>query len=634
MKTVWRMLIYLLLVTCVLGFLMSRLNAETGTVLSELEFTTYDNVLYSPEEYAQLSEEELAKGYVGWDYDYQRTYDEKPFSRVRTNVMELELEPGRVYGIYCEQFTYAARLYVDGVLLAELGTVSETPEGYVPRTGSVTVYFTAGEKTQILTQRCSFDHVKWNAFQLYLGPQDVITRQVQIRYLSNAAMLTVLLTLCLVNLGMFVGLPKRREFLWSALFALFLLVNSAFNDPKLIMLLFPKLNWYLGHKLESTAIIFMGLFVFLLFQTCLGNRKRRWITWVGLAMLLGAALFVFLFPARIYTKYSTGTVRIAAGLCAVYFLTESVRGLLHWRKLQGYQKYCIIGFGIVILTAAGAVVGFGPAHFNTLLFGLALFELVLTLGLSIEFQSVETSYETSKRNEERLQEMNKAMEQNQELQENFMAIMNHEMRTPLTVIAGYADLSARQLAMQDGQDEEMIRSLHVIQQEALRLGRIVEQSEGGVRTAIAASEAEPVRLLQLLEDAKAFCQPICEKRNNRIMIDCDEAITAVCMRDSMLQALYNLILNASRHTKDGTIHLSAVPQGEEALVCVRDDGDGMSQQTMRRAFDRGFTTDGGHGLGLPLCKEILERQNGRIWIEPNPDRGISVLLTLPLGRPE
>ena len=70
------------------------------------------------------------------------------------------------------------------------------------------------------------------------------------------------------------------------------------------------------------------------------------------------------------------------------------------------------------------------------------------------------------------------------------------------------------------------------------------------------------------------------------------------------------------------------------MIRVRDDGDGMSQQTMRRAFDRGFTTDGGHGLGLPLCREILERQKGRIWIEPNPDRGISVLLTLPLGRPE
>lgn len=629
MKRTLRVIAFLLLVFFMLVFLSSRLQTEQGKVISELEFTTFDNVLWTPEEYAAQDAQTLAKGYVGWDYDYNVTYDEKPFSRVRTNVLELQLEPGQVYGIHCEQFTYASKLYVDGKLLASLGQVSAAKEGYVPRTGSVTVYFTAGETTQILTQRCNLEHAKWNAFQLYLGPQDVITRQVELEYLGNVAMLAFLLTITLVNLGMFTGLPQRREYLWSALFSVALLINASFSDPKLVMLLFPELNWYLGHKLETSAIIFMGLFLFLYFRACFGKEKKPWITVVGLAVLLVAAGFILVLPVEIYSKFSTLVVRALAGLSVMYLVYLAVHGIRSWKQLLGYQKFSIAGLGIVILTALIALFHIGPSHLNTLPIGLILFELVLTLGLSLEFRDVQSSYERSRQIEEQLRSMNVTLEQNQEIQENFLSIMNHEMRTPLTVIAGYADLSSRQLEQQGEEDEELLRGLNVIKQEALRLGRIVAQSESGVRTAIAFSEIKKTNLQQLLLDAKDFCQPICEKRHNRLEIACSPSLNVLCMRDGMLQALYNLVINASRHTKDGLILLQAEQDGTDVLLRVKDDGSGMSEEAMQRAFERGYTTDGGHGLGLPLCREILERQNGSIWIERNRDRGITVCMRLP-----
>ncbi len=625
MKKNWRILIFVLIVFAGLVFLSHQLETKQGTLISELEFTTYDNVLYTPDELHNLTEEERASGHVGWDYEYH-SFD---FTRLRTNILELELTPGEVYGIHCEQFTYAAKMWVDGNLLVSLGEVSSTPKGFVPHTGSVTVYFTAGDRTEIVTQRCSYDHAKWNAFQLYLGPQDVITRQVQNEYFKITARLVILLTIGVMNLGMYAGFPGRREFLWLSMSAFSLMLNDSFNDPKLVMLVFPKLNWYLGHRLESGAVVLLGLSLFLLCRACFSAKRNRFVTALWAVFFAAALLYHIILPVRIYTRYGGTVISAAAGCYAVWFIFELVRNLLRWKMLKGYQRFALIGFGIVILAAAGAALHVGPSHLNTVSLGMILFELVLSIGFAVEFRNVQDAFSLSLRHEEELQKMNETMEQNQELQENFMAIMNHEMRTPLTVIAGYAELSASQLREIAGGNDEMIRSLQVIQQEALRLGRIVEQSEDGARTAVSASERKVAAVRLLFEDAKAFCQPICEKRSNRIEIDCPAELMVCCMRDSMLQALYNLILNASRHTQNGRILLAAESGESEVLLRVCDDGDGMDDETMNRAFERGFTKDNGHGLGLALCREIMDRHNGRIWIERTPVRGITVWMALP-----
>ena len=169
-----RMILYITLVFGMLVLFTHLMTAEQAPTLSELEFVTWDDVLYSPEELHALSAEEESKGHVGWDYDYYDT----DFSRVRTNRILLRLTPGETYGLYTEQLTYAAKLWVDGRLMVESGRVSPSPEGFVPRTGSTVVYFTAQDETEIVMQRCNFCHAKWNAVLFYLGPQPVITRQV------------------------------------------------------------------------------------------------------------------------------------------------------------------------------------------------------------------------------------------------------------------------------------------------------------------------------------------------------------------------------------------------------------------------------------------------------------------------
>lgn len=609
-----RLSLFLVFVFALFLFFSYLLTADEGITPLESQFVTFDNVLLSPD---QLPED-FSQGRTGEDHVY---WSDQSFTRVRTSVMDIALTEGEVYGLFCQNLTYAARVWVNGQLLVDQGQVSETPEGFIPKTDSVTAYFTAQANNRIVVQRCNFNHAKWNLFRLHLGPQQTIIRYALIEYIRSAALIVFLLTVGLINLGMAAGLPGRKQFLYFALSCFCILTNYAFANPKPVMLLFPDLDWYVGHKIEACGLILGAFFLLLFFQECFGQ-GNAWVLRAGAVINAAAVCYYVFLPSTVYTVYAvlvSDTVALYAVAACLYYMA---RALKHPKALTVSQRYYLLGVAVV---AAGGVLGalrMGP-YMELLGSALILFEIILTLGLAQEFLTVQRAYEQSAQRESELRQMNEAMERSQELQENFLAIMNHEMRTPLTVIAGYADKAAVQI-----KDENAARSLRFIKQEALRLGRIVEQSEES--TAISTARMEEIDLIALLRDVQAFCAPICEKRKNALSLQCPEGLTVHGVRDSLLQALYNLVINASRHTQAGAIMLSAEQKEQEVILSVRDSGDGMDEETLLHAFDRGFTRDGGHGIGLALCREIAEYHGGRVWIEKNePEKGITVLIALP-----
>lgn len=628
MKKNRNIITYLIYIVLIFGFLLlfsSLLQTEEGTFYTELEFTTWDDVLYAPDELKDLTEDQRLAGHVGWDFSY---YD-KEFSRVRTNQLILNLEPGQTYGLYTERLTYAAKVWVDGNLLITMGTVSDSPDGFVPRTGSAVVYFTAKEETEIVIQRCNFCHAKWNIVNLYIGPQSIITRQVQNRFFKETAYLGFLFALGMFNLGLFAGMPERKRYLWFSISCFCNMIHQSVQDPKIIMLLFPDLNWYVSHKTEELSLCLLAVFLIFFMSDGIGRHIWPWADRVIVGFCLALTLFYLVSPSTFYSRYSLELEIGFAASVMLYCILLFVRVITIRNRLHKSQKYYLAGVAVFLVTGFMTLLRIGPSHVNMIRIGMILFEIIITLALAMEYRDVKLAYEESRRNEAQLRSMNEDMEQKQQMQENFMAIMNHEMRTPLTVIAGYADLSALQVSDGSTTEEEMVRNLELIKNEALRLGRIVEQSEKGVKSSVTWSSVERCSLYELLCDARDFCRPICDKRGTNIEVDCPEDVVISCMRDNMLQVMYNLILNAGRHAPKGYIKLHGSTGTDGVLIRVEDNGDGMDEETVARAFERGFTKDGRHGIGLALCREIVTRHNGKIWIEQNPDRGITVCISLP-----
>ena len=108
-------------------------------------------------------------------------------------------------------------------------------------------------------------------------------------------------------------------------------------------------------------------------------------------------------------------------------------------------------------------------------------------------------------------------------------------------------------------------------------------------------------------------------------------------RDRLIQVVINLISNAVKFTVEGTVSLCAAVEGNNIVVKVYDTGIGVSDSDIEVIFDKfrqlGNTlTDKpkGTGLGLPICKEIVEHHRGKIWFEPNPDGGSVFAFTVPI----
>ena len=223
------------------------------------------------------------------------------------------------------------------------------------------------------------------------------------------------------------------------------------------------------------------------------------------------------------------------------------------------------------------------------------------------------------------QQLKTDIEKEQELERqrvDFFSAASHELKTPLTVISGYAQLTGIQLA-DNNINKEIPDNLKTIQQEAQRLGdmvtRLMEYSYGRK----SAVEFSRIIVPELLENVNAIATPVCLKQHNAVKI-----VTAPCADihgnfEMLLQILINLVVNANKNTQNGTITISASDQEREDAVLFRvsDTGNGISPEILPHIFDEGFSASGSSGLGLTICREAVEAHGGEIWVERTGPEG-------------
>jgi len=616
-------ILYILGIIILFFILNLLLKDDNGIHLGEKDFITYENELYSPEEIEKI---ENSKDYVtGLDHSY---WDETEFSRVRTSYYDIELEEGQIYGIYGQDLTYAYNLYVNGELISSMGKVGKSADTSTPKTGAFTAYFKAKANNRIVIQRCNFVHTQWNSFDINIGKQDDINRLENNNYFRNALLVIILLTMGLVNFGIFAGLKSQTHFLLFALACFCLMINYLFTNPKLIMIIIPNLNWYAGHKIESCSLVAGAFFLILFFEKCFG-KMRKPVRITGFILIGIAFLYYAVLPSMVYTKYSVFVSDVVMVFAIAGCISILFRALKNFKKLSVAQIYYLVSITLLMISAVLGALRIGP-YLDLIKIALVLSDIILTIGLANDYGKTRENLEAAVQNEHILKNMNEDMERAMKLQNNFLAIMNHEMRTPLTVMAGYADKLKYQLGTEHASDSDEIKDLEFIKQEALRLGRIVERSEEGVLDASKNWDKSAIKVEEIFEAVKQFCIPICEKRHNKLEIESNNELIVQVNRDEMLQLFYNLVINASRHTENGSIALKAEKnQNDMVLLKITDDGDGMDEETIKHAFEMGYTKDGRHGLGLALCKDIVLKHNGSIYIEKNAEKGISVCVLLP-----
>jgi light-regulated signal transduction histidine kinase (bacteriophytochrome) len=218
--------------------------------------------------------------------------------------------------------------------------------------------------------------------------------------------------------------------------------------------------------------------------------------------------------------------------------------------------------------------------------------------------------------------------------EQFAYVASHDLQEPLRMVASYCQLLQRRYQGKlDADADDFInfavdgaRRMQVLINDLLAYSRAGRREQSFVATDSA----------QVLDDVIANLQTSIEERDAKITREPLPTVRAD--RAHLLQVLQNLVGNAIKFCEHGPqIHVSAVQQEDQWLFSVRDNGIGIAPEYADRIFEifkrlHGWGEYPGTGIGLAVCKKLVERHGGRIWVESTPGQGSVFYFTLPACR--
>ena len=219
-----------------------------------------------------------------------------------------------------------------------------------------------------------------------------------------------------------------------------------------------------------------------------------------------------------------------------------------------------------------------------------------------------------------------------QMRSDFVSTISHELRSPMTVVAGIADILEKRF--EELPAEGRIELLETLGREARRLTRLVSDVLDLESTDRAVSQLrlEEVDLVALARESVADAG---EASRTKLVAEAGDAI-ARGDRDRLKQVILNLLSNAAKFSPPGSpITVTVSPQEEVVRVSVRDEGPGIPEEQQHLLFQRfsRLASAGpplpGSGIGLYLCKTIVDRHGGTIWVESSPGEGSTFSFSVP-----
>ena len=236
---------------------------------------------------------------------------------------------------------------------------------------------------------------------------------------------------------------------------------------------------------------------------------------------------------------------------------------------------------------------------------------------------------------------NVALEHANNMRREFTGNVSHEMKTPLQVIGGYAELmEAGVVPAQDvprfaGLIRTEASSMRSLIDDVLTLSRLDEQGAGQGQ-----EQGDPVDLAQVCRRVAERLTPRAQERGESIQLACRGSHIVRASASLAEQMVYNLIDNAVRYNREGGLVLVALTSDDSHVELeVSDEGTGIPPELRERVFERFFRVDasrsretGGTGLGLAIVKHAVETLGGTVSIDDSPCGGARFVVRLPVFR--
>jgi signal transduction histidine kinase len=215
-----------------------------------------------------------------------------------------------------------------------------------------------------------------------------------------------------------------------------------------------------------------------------------------------------------------------------------------------------------------------------------------------------------------------SMKQVDKLKDDFFSLVTHELKSPLMSISGACELLAVSLP-KTGDESQSEKLIEVIDKQTEKMKKLIDDllDFTKLESGFWKLKKQDWPISKLVNDAVIELVPLARSRNIELVFSADQAVTVNCDHEQIKRVLTNLIINAIKYSREnGEVAVWYEKTGDEIQFVVRDNGIGLSAVNLGKVFDKFFRVDtslqgekGGLGLGLPMCKRLIEMHNGKIW---------------------
>ncbi len=595
------------------------------SIENSLKWESYPENLYAPNDFTAGTTDESGMTRPG-------EFSLVPYATYR---LRLLLPAGRTYSISWNIDDDLTLLFINGQqadLKGPPGTASET--SILRQVDTAYTFTVVDEEADILVRtNNSNDRGGERSPRLFLGSNENIQRKLQTDVFTTSFIMGCLFTAALFHFALYIVNRRRKiELIYSVCCMLTLLAMN-----RLIQLFFPGYDWQVASRITYLAhYAAFGTLMMLfekLFPTLLHRRLMRYYYLFCAYFMLSTIVL----GREVYFGL-IGYFDVASFAVGFYVMIRLVIGTGR-KKVQ--RLLALIGLLVLLLFGINDffynhnLPSFGPVWgmYFTAPIGMVFFVFCYALLLALDNTEAEQAALEAHLREENLTNQNAALDRLNLLKNELMATVSHETRTSLAVLSGYTELIAKDLRRK-GVDDQTAKDLDRIADEVQRVAAIVAEMQNISKENTRVTAKVPIQLKEILAQSASMYAPLLARKNNVLIETLPETLPPVVgCASELTQVMFNLLQNADRHTENGSILLSANAGETCVAVTVADTGMGISPDLLPRVLERGVSGRAeGNGIGLAVCKEIIDTHGGTIEVRSEPGAGTAVTFTLPIEK--
>lgn len=571
---------------------------------------------------------------------------------------------------------HAYRLWANGELLAESGTVGSKKSDVTPHLATKLVFFQPEQGTvELVMQVANFHHKRGGITKpIELGGSNELTVRTNLKVAAEMLITAGLLVIGVYNLLLFALRRKDKAPLYFGLFTVLFGIRSLLVGELMITQLFPRFPWEMQFKIEYLILCISGYIITMYFECMFPNYVSRWFRLCSRIATGALCLIVVTTPALIYSR-----MLLVIGVIVVLHMVYLMVGLVHEavRRSEGALIFLLVSV-VTLVTVINDFLYYNEWSIigNTSPFGLLIFTIAQMILLSSRFTRAATNEERIARElqeaNNKLTEMNANLErivmertqalsaahedlrtsyerllQSEQGRKKLLAYITHDLRMPLSSMLGYVE------AVKDMvKPERNEQYLKYIRDNTIRINRMIEELSflSHLETGQVAYRMEPVHATHFLRGFFEQYELVVRDAGLDFMLDIGQTEdqrpdSPVIEMDAqrLEQALFNLVSNAMKFTSSGgEVRLAlAVDDAHDtrcATISVQDSGTGIPPDQLEQIFDRNYRYDRsgmgkgveGSGLGLAICREIVQAHGGTVSAESDGKTGSIFYVSLPM----